>query len=238
VAIAALWLVRRSLAKRKNPGCGGDCACPTNELKAKLEALRSQRWIEVDRDLRSRLTAGVPSGARRSAATRCSALLLHQLDDVAFRVAHRESQRSWSAIFTREVWLALGFRPAGDNRGMHRRDVRHPEKENRVFPDLARALGSGKHQPHPCPREKRQVRPAAEKKLQAQHVAVKRGGLGHVADRDRNLSDVRQPGGSSAHFFTLGQTHSGGQPFFDRVNPAAPAKPSTAKNATAAANAT
>jgi len=37
VAIAALWLVRRSLAKRKNPGCGGDCACPTNELKAKLK---------------------------------------------------------------------------------------------------------------------------------------------------------------------------------------------------------
>lgn len=37
VAIAAAWLVRRGLAKKKNPGCGGDCACPTDELKAKLK---------------------------------------------------------------------------------------------------------------------------------------------------------------------------------------------------------
>jgi hypothetical protein len=36
VAGAAAWLVMRSLAKRKNPGCGGDCGCPTDELKAKL----------------------------------------------------------------------------------------------------------------------------------------------------------------------------------------------------------
>jgi len=36
VAAAAAWLVRRSLAKRKNPGCGGDCGCPTDELKAKI----------------------------------------------------------------------------------------------------------------------------------------------------------------------------------------------------------
>ncbi len=37
VAVAATWLVLRALAKRKNPGCGGDCGCPTDELKAKLK---------------------------------------------------------------------------------------------------------------------------------------------------------------------------------------------------------
>lgn len=37
VAIAATWLVWRAVAKRKNPGCGGDCACPTDELKAQLK---------------------------------------------------------------------------------------------------------------------------------------------------------------------------------------------------------
>jgi hypothetical protein len=34
VALAVAWLVRRSLAKRKNPGCGGDCGCPSSEVKA------------------------------------------------------------------------------------------------------------------------------------------------------------------------------------------------------------
>ncbi len=37
VAIAATWLVLRSLAKKKGSGCGGDCGCPTDELKAKLK---------------------------------------------------------------------------------------------------------------------------------------------------------------------------------------------------------
>jgi len=37
VAVAATWLVLRSLAKRKHPGCGGDCGCPANEFKAKLK---------------------------------------------------------------------------------------------------------------------------------------------------------------------------------------------------------
>jgi hypothetical protein len=36
VATAATWLIVRVWAKRKNPGCGGDCACPSNELKAKV----------------------------------------------------------------------------------------------------------------------------------------------------------------------------------------------------------
>jgi hypothetical protein len=33
VAIAATWLIVRAIAKRRNPGCGGDCGCPTQELK-------------------------------------------------------------------------------------------------------------------------------------------------------------------------------------------------------------
>jgi len=37
VATAAFWLVRRALAKRKHPGCGSDCACPSSDLKAKLK---------------------------------------------------------------------------------------------------------------------------------------------------------------------------------------------------------
>ena len=37
VALAATWLVLRALAKKKNPGCGGDCGCPTSDLKAKLK---------------------------------------------------------------------------------------------------------------------------------------------------------------------------------------------------------
>ena len=32
VAIAAIWLVLRALAKKKNPGCGGDCGCPAQKL--------------------------------------------------------------------------------------------------------------------------------------------------------------------------------------------------------------
>lgn len=37
VAIAAIWLVVRTLAKRKNPGCGGECGCEAAELKGKLK---------------------------------------------------------------------------------------------------------------------------------------------------------------------------------------------------------
>lgn len=35
VALAAAWLVRRSLAQRKHPGCGDDCGCPAIEVKAR-----------------------------------------------------------------------------------------------------------------------------------------------------------------------------------------------------------
>lgn len=37
VAVAATLLVLRSLAKKKNPGCGGDCGCPSSEIKLKLK---------------------------------------------------------------------------------------------------------------------------------------------------------------------------------------------------------
>lgn len=37
VAAAASWLALRALAKRKKPGCGGDCGCPAEEIKAKLK---------------------------------------------------------------------------------------------------------------------------------------------------------------------------------------------------------
>ncbi len=38
VAVTAAWLVLRAIAKRKNPGCGGDCGCPASEIKAKLKS--------------------------------------------------------------------------------------------------------------------------------------------------------------------------------------------------------
>jgi hypothetical protein len=37
VALAALWLARRFFAARKKPGCGGDCGCPSAEIKSKLQ---------------------------------------------------------------------------------------------------------------------------------------------------------------------------------------------------------
>jgi FeoB-associated Cys-rich membrane protein len=37
VALAVTWLALRAFAKKKNPGCGGDCGCATDELKAKLK---------------------------------------------------------------------------------------------------------------------------------------------------------------------------------------------------------
>jgi hypothetical protein len=33
VALAVTWLVRRSLAKKKAGGCGGDCGCPASDVK-------------------------------------------------------------------------------------------------------------------------------------------------------------------------------------------------------------
>jgi hypothetical protein len=37
VALAATWLALRAMAKRRKPGCGGDCGCATDALKAKLK---------------------------------------------------------------------------------------------------------------------------------------------------------------------------------------------------------
>lgn len=43
VAVAAVWLVRRALAKRKNPGCGTDCGAVSPELKRLQARLKRQR---------------------------------------------------------------------------------------------------------------------------------------------------------------------------------------------------
>lgn len=37
VAVAVMWLLWRVLAKRNQPGCGGDCGCPASEIKASLK---------------------------------------------------------------------------------------------------------------------------------------------------------------------------------------------------------
>lgn len=37
VAIAASWLIARTVAKRKRPGCSADCGCEATDLKAKLK---------------------------------------------------------------------------------------------------------------------------------------------------------------------------------------------------------
>jgi len=37
VALAVTYLIARTVAKRKNPGCGGDCGCASTDLKAKLK---------------------------------------------------------------------------------------------------------------------------------------------------------------------------------------------------------
>jgi attachment p12 family protein len=41
VAIATAWLVLRALRKKKNGGCGGDCGCPTSDLKARSKSAAS-----------------------------------------------------------------------------------------------------------------------------------------------------------------------------------------------------
>ena len=33
VALTATWLIARAIARRRKPGCGGECGCPTQELK-------------------------------------------------------------------------------------------------------------------------------------------------------------------------------------------------------------
>jgi cobalamin synthase len=43
VGCAAVWLVRRSLAKKKTGGCGGDCGCPSSEVKAAAAKI-SRKW--------------------------------------------------------------------------------------------------------------------------------------------------------------------------------------------------
>jgi len=38
VVVALTLLLRGAFAKRKHPGCGGGCACPTDRFKAKLKS--------------------------------------------------------------------------------------------------------------------------------------------------------------------------------------------------------
>jgi len=42
VAMAAIWLIARSVAKRRNPGCGSDCGAVSPELK-KLQSHLAKR---------------------------------------------------------------------------------------------------------------------------------------------------------------------------------------------------
>jgi len=43
VAVAATWLVVRAVRKRSKPGCGGDCGCAAEDLRAKsLRELKQQ----------------------------------------------------------------------------------------------------------------------------------------------------------------------------------------------------
>ena len=37
VALAAGWLALGALAKRRKPGCSGDCGCHSDALKSKLK---------------------------------------------------------------------------------------------------------------------------------------------------------------------------------------------------------
>jgi hypothetical protein len=35
-AVAVAWLAARALSRRRRDGCGGDCGCPSSELKGKI----------------------------------------------------------------------------------------------------------------------------------------------------------------------------------------------------------
>jgi hypothetical protein len=41
VVIATALLVLRSVRKKRNGGCGGDCGCPTSDLKARGKSVAS-----------------------------------------------------------------------------------------------------------------------------------------------------------------------------------------------------
>lgn len=43
VALAATWLILQAIAKRKNPGCGGDCGAVSPELRKLQSRLKQQR---------------------------------------------------------------------------------------------------------------------------------------------------------------------------------------------------
>jgi hypothetical protein len=35
-AAAAAWLAARALSRRRKTGCGGDCGCPSDDLKERI----------------------------------------------------------------------------------------------------------------------------------------------------------------------------------------------------------
>ena len=43
VAVAAVWLVLRALAKRRNPGCGSDCGAVSPEIRKLQARLKAKR---------------------------------------------------------------------------------------------------------------------------------------------------------------------------------------------------
>ena len=36
LVLTIAWFIRRAIIRRRNPGCGSDCGCPTADIKAKL----------------------------------------------------------------------------------------------------------------------------------------------------------------------------------------------------------
>ena len=43
VALAVVWLVRRSIRKKKSGGCAGDCGCPASEVKSAAATVQRRK---------------------------------------------------------------------------------------------------------------------------------------------------------------------------------------------------
>lgn len=43
VALACVYLLLTLLRKRKSPGCGSDCGCPSDQFKSKLRSEEKRR---------------------------------------------------------------------------------------------------------------------------------------------------------------------------------------------------
>src|ERR1035438_4925167 len=62
VAIAATWLALRAVARRKKPGCGGDCGCAPGDLRATV----SRREKESEARRRTNGGHGSPAVKRKA----------------------------------------------------------------------------------------------------------------------------------------------------------------------------